>query len=143
MQRLVLADKASVSRARRLVHSDLERAGVEVSIAFECLVALTEACTNALIHAPSDDGDPRSPVFEWQIHPTKVFFRVRDFSSRGWSRPLHPTSHPEPTIENIEPGGLGLEIIWDVMDEVDIRPGPDGTEVLLRKYLRTREPAIS
>ncbi len=124
------------------MRSALERARVDASITFECLIAMTEACTNALIHGARDPGD-RDPVFEWRIDPTQVRFRVRDFSSRGWSRAVHPARRPEPTIDNIEPGGLGLEIIWDLMDEVDIQPGPDGTEVLLKKYLRIREPAIS
>ncbi len=135
MQRFALEDKASVSEARKLIRADLQQAGAEGAPLFDCLVAVTEACTNALIHGTTD-LDPSPPVLAWSIDESKARFHIEDYSTEGWSRLSHP-SRPSPTtsVEELSVGGLGLGLIRDLMDEVDIQRASDGTRVYLAKDL--------
>ena len=51
MQTHPVGDKASLSGIRRRIRADLARAGVDPAKTFDCLVAVTEACANALLRA--------------------------------------------------------------------------------------------
>ena len=136
MHRFSLRDKASVSDARRLIRADLQRVGADPSILFDCLVAVTEACTNALLHGRSRSQEELSPVLAWSIDEDKACFHIEDYSSEGWSRARHPSRGSVTTqVEDLHVGGLGLGLMRDLMDEVDIEKGSDGTRVYLAKVL--------
>lgn len=135
MRKHPLADKASLSGVRRAIRSDLNRAGADPSLSFDCLVAVTEACTNALMHG-HDDEDPL-PEIEWEIDGEAARFFVQDYSTQHWSRTSHPSWDGLEELADIEDrvGGFGLDLMRGLMDEVEIRIGPDGTTVSLIKRL--------
>lgn len=135
MRKHPLADKASLSGVRRAIRSDLNRAGVDPSLSFDCLVAVTEACTNALMHG-HDDEDP-FPEIEWEIDGDAARFFVLDYSTQQWSRTSHPSWDGLEDLDETEDrvGGFGLDLMRGLMDEVEIRIGPDGTTVCLVKKL--------
>ena len=136
MQRFSLRDKTSVSEARRLIRADMQRAGVDPALLFDCLVAVTEACTNALLHGRPRELDDPAPVLHWEIDGTEARFRVEDYSTEGWSRVRHPSRASGITkVEDLQVGGLGLDLMRDLMDEVDIRAGASGTQVYLAKQI--------
>ncbi|MDQ3955484.1 MAG: ATP-binding protein [Actinomycetota bacterium] len=132
MHSFSLVDKASVSEARQLVRSQLNGLGVEPSLSFECVLAMTEACTNALIHG-ADEGAP-PPELSWVIDERSASFSIRDYSSQTWSPPA-PTSDRSHDLDDLQPGGLGIEIMRDLMDEVTIVRSHPGAEVSMTKYL--------
>lgn len=132
MHSFSLVDKASVSEARQLVRSQLSGLGVEPSISFECVLAMTEACTNALIHGADEDAPPAE--LSWAINERSASFSIRDYSSQTWSPP-EPTSDRSHDLDDLQPGGLGIEIMRDLMDEVNIERSHPGTEVSMIKYL--------
>lgn len=132
MHSFSLVDKASVSEARRLVRSRLKDLGVEPLVSFECLLAMTEACTNALIHGGEEDSPP--PELNWKIDESRAAFSIRDYSNQTWSPPA-PTSDRSHDLDDLRPGGLGIEIMRDLMDEVNIERSNPGTEVLMTKHL--------
>lgn len=135
MQRFPLDDKASVSEARRLIRAELQEAGAEPSVLFDCLVAVTEACTNALIHGTTD-ASRAAPVLAWSIDASRARFHIEDYSTEGWSRARHPSRSATVTkVEDLQVGGLGLGMINDLMDEVDIEIAAEGTRVYLVKAL--------
>jgi serine/threonine-protein kinase RsbW len=125
MSALKLRDEASVSGARRLIRSELVQVGAPPTDAFDCLVAVTEACTNALLHGRTPRGP--DPEVEWEIGSKRAEFVIRD--------PGGPNDQDRSTPAEIRDGGYGLKMIRRLMDEVDIRFGADGgTTVLLVKY---------
>lgn len=132
MHSFSLVDKASVSEARQLVRSQLSGLGVEPSVSFECVLAMTEACANALIHGGDDDAP--APELSWVIDERAASFSIRDYSNQTW-RPPEPTSDRSHDLDNLQPGGLGIEIMRDLMDEVNIERSHPGTEVSMTKYL--------
>ena len=143
MRRFQLEDKASVSEARKLIRAELQDVGADSSLSFDCLVAVTEACTNALIHGTTDP-DRSPPMLAWLIDESKARFRVEDYSTEGWSRKRHPSrSSSGIKVEDLQVGGLGLGLIRDLMDEVDIEAAAGGTRVYLAKELSIGAPASS
>ena len=122
---------------RKAIRGDLSRVGAQPSLAFDCLVAVTEACTNALLHGQGSGEDPR-PEILWEIDQGTARFYVQDYSTQQWSKTSHPSRDAEAEIEE-RIGGFGLDLMRGLMDEVDIRIGPDGTTVCLVKQLAEAE----
>ncbi len=101
---------------------------------FDCLVAVTEACSNALMHGVDDDGP--LPEISWDIAPTEARFFVQDYASQEWSMAAHPSGgladlSPEAAEDRV--GGYGLKIMRELMDDVDIVVSSSGTTVKLVK----------
>ncbi|MDQ4095664.1 MAG: ATP-binding protein [Actinomycetota bacterium] len=133
-----------MSEARRLIRADMQSVGVDGPPLFDCLVAVTEACTNALLHGRSRASDDPAPVLEWAIDESRASFRIEDYSTEGWSRIAHPSrSEAAPKVEDLQVGGLGLGLMRDLMDQVDIHTGSVGTEVRLMKNLNAETTSTS
>jgi serine/threonine-protein kinase RsbW len=79
-------------------------------------LAVSEAVTNVVLHAYRDDDRPGTVTVTVDVHPgeRKVTVRVRDEGSG-----VHPRSD--------SPGmGLGLPLIAQVADELEIGPASEG-----------------
>jgi anti-sigma regulatory factor (Ser/Thr protein kinase) len=128
----VLTDREGLSAIRKEVRSDLSSVRVDPAAAFDCLVALTEACTQALAH--SDVVDGRHPQVSWEIGDSEALFFIRDFSSKAWARASHPSSAPirdddlDTRLED-----LGLQLMSGLMDDVRIEMHDSGTTIVLVK----------
>lgn len=132
LERHPVSDRLSISELRRALRGDFNALGMEPSLAFDCLVAVSEACTNALVHARP--GDEESiPVVSWQIDREKARFCIEDFSPHQWSKAVHPSRSND---LDARVGGFGLELMRGLMDEVDIKVGLQGTRVeLLKRFV--------
>ena len=101
----------------------LARADATASEAGDVLIAVGEACANAIEHAGAAPGttiDVRG-----QLVGREVVLSVRD---RGAWRPPEP--HPE--------RGHGLRLMRVLMDRIDIARSDDGTRIELRRRLSAR-----
>ncbi|MDQ3751918.1 MAG: ATP-binding protein [Actinomycetota bacterium] len=128
-----LTDKGALGDLRRKIRDDFGRVGADPFLVFECLVSVTEACTNALKHGQSDaEAGEHEPNVTWIIEPESARFTVRDFSARRWSDRWEPIDLTEPAT-----GGYGIELMRKLMDEVSIETDPEGTTVKLTKLLST------
>ncbi len=83
-------------------------------------VAVTEAVTNAVIHAKPNTASPTVFVSLWLDNDT-MRADVGDHGRWGWSPPKPPT--PEQWEQT---GGRGLELIRQLTHSYDIRPWDDG-----------------
>jgi serine/threonine-protein kinase RsbW len=133
-----LVDKASVSEVRQGLRDDLEGSGVDHSAAFDCLVAVTEACSNAYLHGRSEETVDRPPQVEWEITNQAVTLVVKDFSNHGWEGTSYPSIpvDAEMTAPETRVGGLGVQLMTDLMDDVQIERTDKGTTVTLTKLVR-------
>jgi anti-sigma regulatory factor (Ser/Thr protein kinase) len=100
----------------------------------EVRMAVVEACINALEYSHAAD---RQVYMTFQVlgeggDPDKLRIMVRD-TGIGFS----PDVVEEPTIASklkaVRKRGWGLKIIRELMDEVEILSGPDGTTVVMSK----------
>jgi anti-sigma regulatory factor (Ser/Thr protein kinase) len=131
----VLTDKAGLSAIRKQVRTDLSRTDIDASTAFDCLVAVTEACTQALAHADLQTG--RHPQISWEINATEALFYIQDYSSQEWSRASHPSTPLSTREGDLEQRleSLGLQLMRGLMDDVRIDMQNSGTTVILVKSL--------
>jgi anti-sigma regulatory factor (Ser/Thr protein kinase) len=110
------ADLSRLKEARDFA----ERAAVDFGLGGESLymikLAMSEAVTNAIQHGSSDPGDPiRLAVLE---EGDALVFEVED---TGQFVPRVPRRGDVPER------GRGLDFMRQLMDDVDVRPQPDGT----------------
>ena len=134
MQAHLLVDKASLSKIRKLVRADLVKAGARPSAVFDCLVAVTEACTQALHGCGEKAGEP--PKISWVIDHQRAEFCVEDYSKLRTSTKPHPIRRLNEVLEK-ETGlkGLGDDVIGGLMDEVDVEETDVWRSVKMAKVL--------
>ena len=80
-------------------------------------LALTEACTNSVRHAYHDAAGVVEILYE--LHPDRLIVEVSD-NGEGFVPPSDRDS------EGLAEGGLGLEIIRAVSDELEIEEASGG-----------------
>jgi serine phosphatase RsbU (regulator of sigma subunit)/anti-sigma regulatory factor (Ser/Thr protein kinase) len=114
------ADPVVLAQMRHMLRRWLHDAGAGSDDIGTITLACGEACANAIEHAYSPV--PSSFELEASRDDRLVTLSVRD--AGRWRAPRG------------ENRGRGLTIIEAAMDEVDIRPASNGTEVLMRRRLR-------
>jgi Anti-sigma regulatory factor (Ser/Thr protein kinase) len=102
-------------------------------------VAVTEACTNVVLHA-YDGGVHGIMEIIFEVQQDSLYIRVKD---SGTSFHYEPTLiagaslHHKP-LSDANVGGLGLFLMQALMDQVEVRTEM-GTEVILTKRLGRKE----
>lgn len=134
MQAHLLVDKASLSKIRKLVRADLVKVGARPSIVFDCLVAVTEACTQALHGRGEKAGEPSK--ISWAINRQRADFCIEDFSKLATTDRPHPKRRLHEILEQ-ETGltGLGEDVITSLMDHVDVDESDISRQVKMMKLL--------
>lgn len=92
----------------------------------DCMVmAINEACMNVMQHAyhQVEDGEI---ILEFWKDGSDLLIRIYDFAE-----PVDKSSIQSRPLDEIRPGGLGVHLIHEVMDQIDYLDGPDGTGNLL------------
>jgi anti-sigma regulatory factor (Ser/Thr protein kinase) len=98
----------------------LEGVGATDYEVFEVLLAATEAFANAVEHPR--DPSTRTVDVDGSIADHTVTVSVRDYGA--WQAERQRSE-----------GGLGFLLIRRLMDSVEVRPGPDGTAVVMQRRL--------
>jgi serine/threonine-protein kinase RsbW len=83
-------------------------------------LALTEACTNSVKHAYEEGGEGTVDIL-YELQPDRLAVEVGD-AGAGFE-PLHSDGA---NGDELSEGGLGIEIIRAVTDEVEIEPREGG-----------------
>ena len=134
------ATKSSVARARRELARWLTTGGVDELLLGDVAVAVSEACTNVVVHAYPEHtaADGRLPLFRVTARRVGEAITVTVADAGSGMRP-RPDS----------PGiGLGLPVIAALTDHVDVRSGADGLGTVVSMLFtaagaRTRTPMRS
>jgi anti-sigma regulatory factor (Ser/Thr protein kinase) len=115
------ADSQSVSQARHAVTGFARANGVPGELLNDIALAVSEACTNVVLHAYRHDAGPGSLSLDLEIEARSLLIHVRDDGAGMRPRPDSPGL------------GLGLPIIASVSDGFAVEPGPaGGTELCMR-----------
>lgn len=115
---LVPALPANVALVRQALAGLTEELGVEPARAADMKIALTEACTNVVVHAYGDDPGPLEVAMD--VEHGRLVLGVRDRGSG---------LHPLPGRDEGAPLGFGLALIASLSDELGLVGGRHGTEV--------------
>jgi len=116
------AEHTALAPARRYLRRWLDQVGASRDEIHAIVTATGEACANAVEHAYG----PSAAMFQLDavIDGAEITVAVRDFGS--WRPPRGDDGR-----------GLGTELMKRLMDSVDIERARDGTEVRLRRHLRS------
>jgi anti-sigma regulatory factor (Ser/Thr protein kinase) len=133
----VRSDPKLLASVRSLVRSWVESWDVGKKTTDDVVLAIDEAFTNAIRHAYGGRRDG-SVELTLRAAPEYLEFQVSD---RGvpcppecmQRRPLGPTS-----VDDVQPGGLGIHLIHEVFDEVDFCPGESGGNCVTMKLMRSK-----
>jgi serine/threonine-protein kinase RsbW len=83
-------------------------------------LALTEACTNSVKHAYDEGGEGTVDIL-YELQPDRLAVEVGDAGAG-----FEPRDSNGLNGEDLSEGGLGIEIIRAVTDEVEIEPREGG-----------------
>jgi len=108
-----------------LVDARLLPAGADHEVAS----AFVEAFNNAAVHAYRD-LPPGEIEVEMRVDPRRLELEVTDFG-----RDFEPGGVPEPDLEALPEGGLGLFIIRNFMDDVSYRSNGGRNVLTMKKSL--------
>jgi serine/threonine-protein kinase RsbW len=127
-------DEQTVPVARHIVRNAMEQVGVDEESVYDIELALSEACTNVLVH--SGPGDQY--VVRLDLEDRLGLIRVIDVGHGFDSARLQASDAP-PEDER----GRGLGLMQALVDRVDFTSRPEaGTIVTLEKALTYRDEAL-
>jgi serine/threonine-protein kinase RsbW len=125
------AELENLAMIRNFVRESAAALGVDPTVVSDLVLAVDEAATNVIVHGYQ--GRQGTIEIEVAREAMDVVVRMRDDAP-----PFDPTSAPSPDLiqplEERTPGGLGIYLIRQYMDEVIHCITPQGgNELILRK----------
>jgi serine/threonine-protein kinase RsbW len=127
-------DEQTVPVARHIVRNAMEQVGVEVTCVDDMELALSEACTNVLVHSGPGDQYAVRLDLEDRLGLIRVIDVGRGFDSAGLQA---GGTLPE------DERGRGLGLMQALVDRVDFTSRPEaGTIVTLEKVVTYRDEAL-
>lgn len=125
-------ERTAVPSARAFAARALRAAAVPTEMVESLVLAVAEACNNAILHADGDDFTVTVAVENGRATVT-----VADRGS-GFAPPPHPTM-PGPFAT----GQRGLALMQALVDDVDVVSDAAGTTVMLAQTLQAGAPQAS
>jgi serine/threonine-protein kinase RsbW len=127
-------DELTVPLASHDVRTAMERAGVEGACVDDVVLALSEACTNVLLHAGAGDE------YDVRFHLEGQHCRIRVVDvGHGFDSVRLRRHGPQAEAER----GRGLTLMRALVDQVRFTSRPeDGTIVTMEKALEFADPAL-
>jgi serine/threonine-protein kinase RsbW len=125
--RLTIPAKAEYITLVRLALSGLSQSRqLSDETLHDLKLAVTEACSNSVRHAYRD-GRAGSVEVVYELHPDRLAIEVRDAGEGFTVREREPTE-----AGNLSEGGLGIAIIRELADELELGPRQHGQGSRLR-----------
>jgi anti-sigma regulatory factor (Ser/Thr protein kinase) len=133
----IRSDPVYLSGARQLVASIAQRLGFDEMACSQIALAVDEALCNVIRHGYDRATDRPIWLSLWPMnedgHDRGVRIVIEDEAKQ-----VDPTFIKGRALDDIRPGGLGVHIIREVMDEVDYEPrGEKGMKLTLFKKFTT------
>lgn len=119
----VAADPHLLTSVRGMVRSYVVSFGFGTARAEEIVLAVDEACANAIRHAY---GGPCDKTYQLTMRSTDAWVEIelRDAGIPVPAKALEIAKDTKPSdLEDIVPGGLGIPLIFGVFDKVEFEPG--------------------
>ena len=121
-----LSSADALPGVREATREACEACGCSAELTQDMVIAISEACQNIVRHAYKD-ADDGIATLEIRCKDGILEFLLEDSAPPVDVEKLKPK-----WPEKLKPGGLGICLIHDVMDEVEYLPVPSGKGNLLR-----------
>ena len=123
---------------RCFIENAAERAGFSHSDTWKLMLAVDEACSNVIRHAYKCNPDRHFDI-SVEFKSNRLAVHIDD-SGTGYDLRNHCTPNMQDYISNPRPGGLGIKIIKQLVDEIDYEQTNERNKLTLTKHLPL-EPA--
>ena len=133
----VRSDPKLLGSIRSLVRSWVDAWEMDEKTVDRVVLAIDEACTNAIRHAYEGRCDG---TVELTLHAGEEYLEFQ-VSDTGLSCPSVCTERrplEKPEVDDLRPGGLGIQLIHEVFDEVEFFPGESGGNCVTMKLERPK-----
>jgi anti-sigma regulatory factor (Ser/Thr protein kinase) len=128
----VRSDPRLLGSVRSLIRSWIDGFDIAGDVADRVVLAVDEACANAIRHAYEGKCD-RSVELSLQAAQEYLEFRVCDQGVPCEPGQVERRTLEAPDPRTVQPGGLGVQLMYEVFDEVLFSPGNErGNCVLMR-----------
>lgn len=131
------SDPKLLSAVRGLVRGYMLQAGFAKDKAEEVVLAVDEACTNAIRHAYRGRKNNELTLI-LASSPAWVSFEVNDNGIPAPIERLAPKPVEAPDPKRLKPHGLGVQLMYRVFDEVCFSVGLDGGNNVLMRLRRPK-----
>ncbi len=116
------SDPRLLRTIRGMIRCYVEDAGFSAEKAGEVVLAVDETCTNAIRHSYRGQTDERIDLAlrsarDW------LEIEIQDEGIPAPSERITRKQAPTPDIDSLQPGGLGVQLMYIVFDEVSFSPG--------------------
>lgn len=129
----ILSDPAMLGQLRRDAEAFAIRVGMDEADVSRVVLAMDEALTNIIRHAYGDDnGRPIEITMMASDEDLEVI--IRDYGLV-----VHPSAIHSRDLDDVRPGGLGVHIMNECMDEVNFSPADQGGGTVLTMTKRIRK----
>ena len=133
----VRSDPRLLTSIRGLVRSWVESGDFSEKAAQQVVLAIDEACANAIRHAYEGRCDG-SVELTLHAEPEYLEFQVSDQGvpcppECAEQRPLET-----PDSKDVQPGGLGVQLMYEVFDDVRFCPGATAGNCVTMKLMRAK-----
>ncbi len=119
---------------RCVVTETADLAGFSDRERYKICLAVDEACSNIIRHSYKARTDGEI-ILTCRIEPGILRISIRDFGEKFDPRLIEPHDP-----QDVKPGGLGVHMIREIMDEVEyVCSHETGTELLMTKFARSAE----
>jgi len=134
------SDPKYVATARAFVEQAVRSAGLGEQGAARIVLAVGEAVSNVIRHCYEGRCD-WDIILTVVIKPDRLELHLQDYGRRVSPEELRSR---ELSTEEVRPGGLGLHIIREVMDEVDLSfVSGTGNRLTMVKFLDEPAPSVA
>jgi anti-sigma regulatory factor (Ser/Thr protein kinase) len=133
----VRSDPKLLGSIRSLVRGWVESCEIDSKTTNDVVLAVDEACTNAIRHAYGGRSDR---TVELTLHAETHYLEFQ-VSDQGLPCPPECVTRRKleaPEMDELEAGGLGIQLIHEVFDEVEFCPGEDGGNCVTMRLKRRR-----
>ena len=135
----ILSNPADLAKVRKAVETGAQRAGFNRKQCHAVALAVDEALANVIKHAYGGAQDKRIDIdieeLNAQADSQGLMISIRDFG-----KTVDVSKIKGRELTDIRPGGLGVHIMREVMDEVVFESPPTGgTRLRMIKYHRPNQ----
>jgi len=130
------AELESLPIFRDFITDCCRRYQVPGEIILDLKLAVDEACTNIITHGYKG-MDPGSIILSFRIESDRVLVEVTDFG-HCFEPVMTVLPDVEAALEDREPGGLGLFLIYQTMDHIDYEATEAGNCLTFTKHYPKR-----
>ena len=130
----IACSKKNLGEIRKFISDSLEEVDLDSKTKSALILAIDEACANAIIHG-NNNNEKNTLEVETVVKNRSVIISISDVGGTDFSRLKHIERHIEELVKSKSKGGMGLKLIHRIMDKVEYVDDGGVYKCRLHKYL--------